>query len=160
MARTLLLTLIATLVTVGASVSPVVLSAQARSSAQPNAQQATPTVLKITDAQGNVITLALIDANTTIDYTSYGFMYRTDNEYGGVRIRQGEGTVAVKWDRLSKIDISKVSEAGGEGKMTTASGTAQPVVLIPWSKQGLKGKTELGEFFIALDKVRTIEVVR
>ena len=96
------------------------------------------------EAQGNVVTLTLKDSGTTIDYTSYGFMHRTDNEYGGVRIRQGEGTVAVKWERLSRIEIGRVSESGGDGQMITATGTSQSVVLLPWAKEGLKGKDRAG----------------
>jgi len=122
--------------------------------------QSEPTSLRVTDTKGNTVTLSFNNFGVTIDYTSYSFFYTPDEENGGLRIKQGEGTVTVSWEKLSRIEITKVTSTGAEGQMVMTAGTMQPVVLVPWSKGGLEGNTELGKFSINLDKVKTIEIIR
>jgi hypothetical protein len=135
-------------------------SAQSGTKSPVAPQHRDPIGLRVTDTKGNVVTLLFQNRGVEIDYTTYGFMYRTDYESDGVRIRQGEGQLTVRWMKLLRIDVTKVTDAGAEGQMVTAAGDTQPVVLVPWSKEGLMGEAELGRFSINLDKVKTIEVIR
>ncbi len=96
----------------------------------------------------------------TIDYTVYNVIYTEDREDLGLRIRQGEGRVTVSWENLARVDVTKMTESGAEARIVTATGDTHNVVLLPWSKDGLVGETELGVFSISLDKVKIIEVIR
>ena len=142
-----------------ASVGTVV--AQSRAKTAGNLQHGDAKGLRVTDTKGNVETLLFQNGRqATIDYTLYDMLYHPDFEDGGLRIRKGEGKLVVKWDRLQRVQITKVTGEGAEGTMVTLAGDSQPIILMPWSKNGLTGTTELGEFSINLDKVKAIEVIR
>ncbi len=136
-------------------------TAQEPVTAAPPAASVEPTHVRVTDTTGNVTTLALdAGGGTMIDYTSYSFMYTRDFEYGGLRLKQGEGTVSVRWEKIDRVVVKKLSSSDAEAEITMHSGGTQTVGLVPWSKEGLAGETELGEFKIDLEKVRTIDVIR
>lgn len=148
--------MIGTLLTVFASTA----MAQSRPKSS-SPQHRDPKGLKVTDIKGNVETLLFQNGRQVrIDYTVYSVIYHPDFEDEGLRIRRGEGRLVVKWEKLERVEITKVAGEGAEGTMVTLAGDTQPIVLLPWSKEGLVGTTELGEFSINLDKVKTIEVIR
>lgn len=122
--------------------------------------QGPPTAVRVTDTKGYVVTLPFKNAAVTIDYSAYSFVFSTIDKLEGLRIQQGEGTVDVRWEKLSRVDVRKVTGAGVVGQIVTTTGATQEVGLVPWSKKGLEGSTELGPFTIDLDKVKTIEVIR
>ena len=113
-----------------------------------------PKQLRITDRQGHVTLLDLAVEPASIDYTEYGLVYQPDHQHGGVRIRQGEGVLTVNWEALDRLSLT-----GNAAEILTHAGERMTATLVPWSKDGLSGRTSLGRFSIAQSKVKSIEVV-
>lgn len=133
-------------------------SAQKNTKGTPN--QSEPTGLRVTDTKGNVITLHPVYGTLArIDYTVYNMIYTPDEENIGLRVQQGEGHVTVSWERLVRVEVTN-TQTDVEAKIVTTTGETRTVVLVPWSKEGLKGETDLGSFSIFLGNVKTIEVIR
>jgi|WetSurMetagenome_2_1015567.scaffolds.fasta_scaffold706211_2 hypothetical protein len=139
---------------------PAVPNARVTDSPLPTRQQEAK-VLKVTDTKGKVVTLEFDKAPAEVDYTSYPeFGLYTPDFYSGLRISQGEGMIATSWDTLARVDLTKYTRDGAEAQIITVSGDKQSVVLLPWSKHGLSGNTQIGRFSIGMNKVKTIEVIR
>lgn len=106
--------------------------------------------VKVTDTKG-VVTEIIRDPShrhviTDIDYYVNPYIVgRSDLTLDGIRLRQGDGTVDVSWDRVRRIDITKEASSGLEAQLFLTSDPETPmqVVLISKTKQGIHGWTAL-----------------
>jgi len=113
--------------------------------------------LKVTDSRGTEVVVA----GAAIDYS--GFI-ALDKETQGIRVFQGDGTVTVKWadiDTLKVIREDKTSKPPRiELEIVLRNGKKVPAALLRQGQMKLVGKTDLGEYSIPLDKIRSITPVR
>jgi hypothetical protein len=109
--------------------------------------------LRITDGRGTevVVQSAAID---------YGGFVTSDMETQGIRLLQGDGTVLVKWIDLESLKVTRRDDSGRppriELEVALRSQKKVPAALFRQGRMKLTGKTELGDYSIDLDKVRTI----
>jgi hypothetical protein len=128
--------------------------------------------VRITDQKGILTELvrntAVRQVVTDIDYYVGMVLNETDLQIDGIRLRQGDGTLNVTWDKIVKIELSKPVPGdkpvpdGLEAQLwlTTEPEKPRAVVLVSQSKRGVHGWTDLGEFSIELWKIKAIHVVR
>ena len=113
--------------------------------------------LKITDSRGTEVLLA----NASIDYS--GFM-ASDTETQGIRLLQGDGMVTVKWADVESLHVVRTDDSARppriEVEVILRNGKKAPAALFRQGQMKLRGKTDLGDYSIDLDKVRTITPVR
>jgi hypothetical protein len=113
--------------------------------------------LKITDSGGTavVVTGAAID---------YGGFLSSDLETQGIRVLQGEGIVTVKWADIDTINVTGKDESVKPPRLklevVLRNGKKVPAALVRQGQMKLKGRTELGEYAIDLEKVRHIAPAR
>jgi autotransporter translocation and assembly factor TamB len=113
--------------------------------------------LKITDSRGTqvVVTGASID---------YGGFMSIDLERDGLRVLQGDGAVTVKWTDIDSVRVTKtdtsVKPPRVELEIALKNGKKLPADLFRQGKMKLLGKSELGDYAIDLDKVRSMTPVR
>jgi hypothetical protein len=113
--------------------------------------------LRITDSKGTEVLLtgAVID---------YGGFLAADNEAGGIRVLQGDGLVTVKWVDIESLKFVRVDDSVKppriQFEVLLKSGKKIPVALFRQGRMKLSGKTDLGDYSIDLDKVRSIAPVR
>jgi hypothetical protein len=109
--------------------------------------------LKITDTRGTevVVQSAVID---------YGGFMGGDQETAGIRLLQGEGAVTVKWADIESLRVVRRDESVKppriELEVVLKNQKKVPVALARQGRMKLTGKTELGQYSIDLDKVRSI----
>lgn len=109
--------------------------------------------LKLTDSSGTtvVVTGASID---------YGGFVASDIETQGIRVLQGDGTVTVKWTDVESITVTGADQSAKPPRVRLEillkGGKKVPAALARQGRMKLRGKTELGEYSIDLDKVRVI----
>lgn len=113
--------------------------------------------LKITDSRGTEVVVSGVSVD-------YGGMMTADRETHGIRVLQGDGLVLVKWSDLENLKVTRRDDSVRppriEIEILLKNGKK---VLAAFFRQGqmkLLGKTDLGEYSIDLDKVRTIVPVR
>ena len=113
--------------------------------------------LKITDSRGTVVVLT----SASVDYSG---LLTPDRETQGIRVLQGDGIVTVKW---ADVEILKVVRRDDSMKpprveleIVLKSGKTVPAALFRQGQMKLSGKTDLGDYSIELNKVRTIVPVR
>jgi hypothetical protein len=112
--------------------------------------------LRISDSSGTtvVVTGASID---------YGGFVASDVVTDGIRVMQGEGVVTVKWADIESLSVTGKDESVKPVRLkleiVLRSGTKVPASLARQGRMKLTGKTELGEYSIDLDKIRTIAPV-
>ena len=113
--------------------------------------------LKIKDSRGTEAVLA----NASIDYSS---LMASDKELQGIRLLQGDGVVTVKWADIDSLTVvrsdTSVKPARIELEIVLRNGKKVPAALLRQGQMKLLGKTDLGDYSIDLDKVRTIAPVR
>ena len=113
--------------------------------------------LKIKDSRGTEVLLA----NATIDYS--GFV-ASDMETEGIRLLQGDGMVTVKWADIESLQVVRTDDSARppriEVEVVLRSGKKAPAALFRQGQMKLLGKSDLGDYSIDLDKVRTITPVR
>jgi hypothetical protein len=113
--------------------------------------------LKIKDSRGTEVLLT----NASIDYS--GFM-TSDKETQGIRLLQGDGMVTVKWADIESLNVVRtdgsVRPPRIEVEVVLRNGKKAPATLFRQGQMKLLGKTDLGEYSIDLEKVRTITPVR
>lgn len=113
--------------------------------------------LKITDSRGTEVLLT----GASVDYS--GFM-ASDKDADGIRVLQGDGTVTVKWADVESLRVVRRDESVKppriELEIALRSGKKVPAALFRQGQMKLLGKTELGDYSIDLEKVRTIAPVR
>jgi hypothetical protein len=113
--------------------------------------------LKITDSGGTavVVTGAAID---------YGGFLSSDLETQGIRLLQGEGIVTVKWTDIDTINVTGKDESVKPPRLklevVLRNGRKVAASLVRQGQMKLKGRTELGEYAIDLEKVRHIAPAR
>ena len=116
--------------------------------------------LKVTDANGTVVDLR----DARLDYTSYSFIYTNDFESTGIRAYQGAGVITISWSRIDTVTITRKKTDTTpwrlEGEVLLVDKTRRPIEFVYPSKKGLYGQTDLGEFSIALESVKSIAVLR
>jgi hypothetical protein len=117
------------------------------------AAEASATDLRITDSRGTEVVLqaAAID---------YGGFVASDMETQGIRLMQGDGSVMVKWTDIETLKVTRRDESAKpariELEVVLKSQKRVPAALLRQGRMKLTGKTELGEYSVDLDKVRTI----
>ena len=113
--------------------------------------------LKITDSRGTEVVLT----SASVDYS--GFL-APDKETQGIRVLQGDGIVTVKWTDVASLKVVRrddsVKPPRVEIEIVLKSGKTVPAALFRQGQMKLSGKTDLGDYSIELDKVRTIVPVR
>jgi hypothetical protein len=113
--------------------------------------------LRIKDSRGTEVSLT----NASIDYS--GFM-ASDLETQGIRLLQGDGLVTVKWADIESLNVVRTDDSVRppriEIEVVLRSGKKVPAALFRQGQMKLRGKTELGDYSIDLEKVRTITPVR
>jgi len=113
--------------------------------------------LRITDSRGTevVVQSAVID---------YGGFMASELETQGIRLMQGDGSVMVKWADLESLKVTRRDESIKppriELEVVLKSQKKLPAALLRQGRMKLTGKTELGEYSIDLDKVKTITPVK
>lgn len=109
--------------------------------------------LRITDSRGAEVLLT----GASIDYS--GFVAE-DKETQGVRVLQGEGRVTVKWTDVESLKVVRVDESVRpsriEIEIVLKNGKKVPAALHRQGQMKLLGKSDLGDYSIELDKVRSI----
>jgi len=109
--------------------------------------------LRITDSRGTdvVVQSAAID---------YGGFVASDIETQGIRLLQGDGSVMVKWADIETLKVTRRDESVKppriELEVVLKTQKKVPAALFRQGRMKLTGKTELGEYSIDLEKVRTI----
>ena len=113
--------------------------------------------LRITDSRGTevVVQSAAID---------YGGFLASEIETQGIRLMQGDGSVMVKWADIETLKVVRrdesVKPARVELEVVLRNQKKVPAALFRQGRMKLTGKTELGEYSVDLDKVRTITPLR
>ena len=113
--------------------------------------------LRITDSRGTEV----IVQSAAIDYG--GFM-GSQMETEGIRLLQGDGSVMVKWTDIESLKVTRRDESVKppriELEIVLRNQKKVPAALLRQGRMKLTGKSELGEYSIDLDKVRTITPVK
>lgn len=121
------------------------------------ASPALATDLQVTDSQGTVVVVK----DAAVDY---GSLLASDIDKGGFRIQQGDAIVRVKWSAVQSVSITKVDSsvrpARVELEVVMLSGTRAPGTLFRKGAMTLTGTAPLGDYTIALEKVRRLAPVR
>ena len=109
--------------------------------------------LRITDSRGTevVVQAAAID---------YGGFMASEIEREGIRLMQGDGSVMVKWTDIESLKVVRRDDAVKppriELEVVLKNQKKVPAALLRQGRMKLTGKTELGDYSIDLDKVRSI----
>jgi len=109
--------------------------------------------LRITDSRGTevVVHSAAID---------YGGFLASESETQGIRLLQGDGSVMVKWADIETLKVVRRDESVKppriELEVVLRNQKKVPAALLRQGRMKLTGKTDLGEYSIDLDRVRTI----
>jgi len=117
------------------------------------AARASAADLRITDSRGTevVVQAAAID---------YGGFVASETVTEGIRLMQGDGAVMVKWTDIETLKVTRRDESVKppriELEVVLRTQKKVPAALLRQGRMKLTGKTELGEYSIDLDKVRTI----
>lgn len=121
------------------------------------ASPALATDLQVTDSQGTVVVVK----DAAVDY---GSLLASDIDKDGFRIQQGDAIVRVKWSAVQSVSITKVDSsvrpARVELEVVMLSGTRAPGTLFRKGAMTLTGTAPLGDYTIALEKVRRLAPVR
>ena len=119
--------------------------------------RALATDLQVTDSQGTMVVVK----DAAVDY---GSMLASDIDREGFRIQQGDAVVRVKWSAVESVSITKVDSSVKpvrvELEVVMLSGTRAPGTLFRKGAMILTGAAPLGEYTIALEKVRRLAPVR
>ena len=94
----------------------------------------------------------------------YGGFVASDTQTEGIRLMQGDGAVMVKWTDIETLKVIRRDESVKppriELEVVLRNQKKVPAALLRQGRMKLTGKTELGEYSIDLDKVRTITPVK
>ena len=111
----------------------------------------------MTDSQGTMVVVK----DAAVDY---GSMLASDIDREGFRIQQGDAVVRVKWSAVESVSITKVDSSVKpvrvELEVVMLSGTRAPGTLFRKGAMTLTGAAPLGEYTIALEKVRRLAPAR
>ena len=112
------------------------------------------TDLKITDTTNTV----LVVHNAFIDYG--GLM--GDKEPEGLRIYQGEAIVTARWANIRSLTFTGKDTSAPprlKADIIPRKGNKISTTLVSKGRMKLSGRTDLGEYAIDLEKVRSIEPI-
>jgi hypothetical protein len=115
------------------------------------------TDIQVTDSQGTTVVVkdAVVD---------YGGMLASDPDKEGLRIQQGDALVRLKWSDVQSVAVTRVDTsvkpARVDLEVVLASGTRAPATLFRKGAMTLSGKSPLGDYTIAMEKVRRLVPVR
>jgi len=113
--------------------------------------------LQVTDSQGTMVVVK----DATVDY---GSLLSPDPEKDGIRVQQGDAVVRLKWSEVQTVSITKVDTSVKpsriELEVVMVSGVRAPGTLFRKGAMTLSGKAPLGEYTIALEKVRRLAPAR
>jgi hypothetical protein len=110
--------------------------------------------LRVTDTANTVVVLH----DAFVDYGAF----TNDKETDGIRIQQGEAIVTARWANIETLTITGKDESGTRLKVEIVSRTGPKVsaLLVSKGRMKLSGMTDLGDYSIDLEKIRTIAPVR
>ena len=116
------------------------------------------TSLRLTDSKGITVVLA----GAVIDY---GAMLTKDLYAEGIRLKQGDGDVTVKWTAIDTIRVVTVEDENKKTEMlrleiVLRNGKRQQATLAEKGRMLLVGRSDLGEYSVDLHKVRLIVPIR
>lgn len=115
------------------------------------------TDLQVTDSQGTVVVVKDAAVN-------YGSLLASDIDKDGLRIQQGDAVVRVKWSAVQSMSITKVDSSvkppRAELEVVMLDGTRASGTLFRKGAMTLTGTAPLGDYTIALEKVRRLAPVR
>lgn len=118
---------------------------------------AAATDLKLTDSRGTEVVVT----NASIDY---GGFLGPEKVTDGIKVLQGDGVVFLKWADVDTIKVVKRDESMKppqvELSVTLRNGKSVPAALFRQGAMKLQGRTDLGEYSIDVDKIRTIAPVK
>jgi|SRR5829696_3337225 len=114
--------------------------------------------LRITDSSGSQVVVR----NASIDYNApLGAAVRESN---GIRLQQGDGTVTLKWKDIEALTVVGPNDSSSSGRrdveVLLRGGRRVAAVLLRATDARLRGTTDLGDYSLDLDKVRSIEPLR
>jgi hypothetical protein len=113
--------------------------------------------LKITDSRGTEVVVSGVSVD-------YGGMMTSDKETHGIRVLQGDGLVLVKWSDIESLKVTRRDDSVRppriEVEIALKGGRKVAAAFFRQGQMKLLGKTDLGEYSIDLDRVRTIVPVR
>jgi hypothetical protein len=113
--------------------------------------------LRVIDSRGTevLVTGASVD---------YGSMLTSDSLADGIRLWQGDGLVTVKWAEIESLKFVKQDDSARppriEFEVALRNGKKLTAALFRQGRTKLLGKTDLGQYSIDLEKVRSISPVR
>ena len=114
-----------------------------------------PADLRITDSTNTV----LVVHDAFIDYG--GLM--NDRETDGLRIYQGEAMVTAKWANIRSVTLTGKDTSPQprlRADIVPRKGTKISTTLVSKGRMKLSGKTDLGDYAIDLEKIRSIDPVQ
>lgn len=113
--------------------------------------------LRITDSRGTEVLLT----DAVVDYSSF---MTSDKETEGIRLLHGDGTVTAKWADIASLNAVRRDESVKppriELEIVLKNGKKAPAALFRQGRMKLLGKTDLGDYSIDLENVRTIIPMR
>ena|SRR2546422_6679491 len=116
--------------------------------------QAVAMDLRVTDTGNTVVVLH----DAFVDYGAF----TNDRETEGIRVQQGEAVVTARWANIETLTITGKDESGTRLKVEIVSRNGQKTsaMLVSKGRMKLSGRTDLGDYSIDLEKIRTIAPVR
>jgi hypothetical protein len=118
---------------------------------------APPHDLRITDSRGAHIVVMQASIN-------YGGMFSLDKQTDGIRVQQGDGVTLLKWADVDSLTVTRVDSATKPARVELSvrlrNGKRVPAELFHKGDMKLTGRTELGDYEIGLEKIRSIVPVR
>jgi hypothetical protein len=113
--------------------------------------------LRVTDTTGTQVVVR----DASLDYDAGIAAVRESN---GIRVQQGDATVTVKWNDVESVTVLHPGEAGKDDRLEVEvalrSGRRMTAALTRVRDTTLRGRTDLGDYRIDLEKVRAIEPLR
>jgi hypothetical protein len=118
-------------------------------------------------AQTSRTTVAVTAKNgETVTVADVVMQYFYQTETSGIRVNEAGGETVVSWTRIKRIDVTAVSDSelqkrrvdgtGFPAEITLTDGKTVKVLL---TNTKLAGKTDLGDYSISVDQLRSITPV-
>jgi hypothetical protein len=104
------------------------------------------TDLRITDSANNVFLVH----DAVMDYSTFS----KDRETEGIRVIQGDATIVAKWANITSATVSELRI-----EIVMKNGKKETGMLVKKGKMKLTGRTDLGDYSIDIDKIRSISPV-
>ena len=109
-------------------------------------------VLRVVDTRGTTVTVR----GAAIDY---GGLF-ADAESNGIRGELGDGLVTIRWADVESVTLVSKSGAAPQADVLLRNGQRTSATLIRKGRMLLTGRTDLGDYSIDLEKVRTITPIQ